>query len=143
MNATPLYLNDADAIVTASWHGEIDVVRHLLTAGISPDTIDEHGGTALHAAAQEGWEQVAILLIEAKADINKKDKDGNTPLDIAIYHEHTAIVNLLAGLGADRTEGESPISKLWGQIYDAFDTKDAVERLAKRIKENKKNEPGH
>src|SRR5690349_10093396 len=54
MNDLPSYANEPDAIVTASYDGREDLVRYLISSGISPDTIDENGDTGLHAAAREG-----------------------------------------------------------------------------------------
>jgi hypothetical protein len=133
MNNLPPYINDPDAIVTASWGGEAEVVRHLLAAGISPNTTDECGRTGLHAAAEQGWSHIVQDLFEAKADINRKDKDGNTPLDLAIHYDHSYVVELLSKMGAEKTEGESPIQKQWDQIYEGFESKDAVMRLLEKL----------
>ena len=39
--------------------------------------------TPLHAAAVEGYKEIAELLIAKGADVNAKDDDGATPLDLA------------------------------------------------------------
>ena len=138
MNDLPPYISDPGAIVTASWDGEAEAVRHLLAAGVSPDTTDEDGRTGLHAAVKEGYSHIVQLLIEAKADINRKDNDGNTPLDLAIYYDHSVVIELLSNMGAEKTEGESPIQRQEDQIYEAFESKDAVMRLFVMLEEHKK-----
>lgn len=133
----PLYMSDPDAIVTASGDGEAEAVRHLLAAGISPDTTDEYGRTGLHAAVKEDYSVIVQLLIEAKANINRKDNDGNTPLDLAIYYGQSVVAELLSNMGAEKSDGESPIQRQEDQIYEAFESKDAAMRLLTRLEEHK------
>lgn len=125
----PPYIDDSDAIVTASVDGRDELVRDLLSNGISPDTTDEYGSTGLHAAAKEGNPLIAQLFIQARADINKKGNDGNTPLDLAVFYGHSHIVELLLQYGAKKTAGLSPIQIQEDEIHKAFETKNAVERL--------------
>lgn len=113
-------------------------MRHLLAAGISPDTTDACGRTSLHAAAKQGWPYIVQHLFEAKADVNRKDKDGNTPLDLAIHYDHFYVVELPSKMGAEKTEGGSPIQKQWDQIYEWFESKDAVMCLLAKREEPKK-----
>jgi ankyrin repeat protein len=42
------------------------------------------GMTPLHAAARKGLKKVVELLIHEGADVNAKDDDGDTPLDLAL-----------------------------------------------------------
>ena len=136
----PPYVDDPDAIVTASFDGRAELVRLLLAKGISPDTADEYGSTSLHIAAKEGNSVIAERFIEAKADINRKDKDGNTALDLAIFYGHSHVVELLSNMGAKKTEGLSPIQAQEDEIHSAFEAKNAAERLLSLIKANKKSD---
>lgn len=43
------------------------------------------GATALFLAAQEGYADLALMLLEAGADIDLPDEDGISPLYIACY----------------------------------------------------------
>jgi hypothetical protein len=40
--------------------------------------------TPLHSAAFQGHEQICALLVACGADVNQRDCDGETPLDIAV-----------------------------------------------------------
>ncbi|MDP7269522.1 MAG: ankyrin repeat domain-containing protein, partial [Pirellulales bacterium] len=53
------------------------------------------GTTLLHIAAKEGKMETIELLIASGADVNAKDKNGETPLDYAISTDHTVIADLL------------------------------------------------
>ena len=56
-------------------------------------------GTPLHYAAANGHKEIAELLIEKGADLNAKDEDGGTPLDVAISFNRTEIAALLRVIG--------------------------------------------
>ncbi|BAF14812.1 Os04g0445000, partial [Oryza sativa Japonica Group] len=61
--------------------GRIDLLKKLLRFGISPNCRNYDQRTPLHIAAAEGLHLVASTLIESGADIQAKDRWGNTPLD--------------------------------------------------------------
>jgi ankyrin repeat protein len=61
--------------------------------------MNEHGRTSLHEAAMKGDAATVESLLEAGADINVKDTNGATPLDLAIddtcralLHNHAAVI---------------------------------------------------
>ena len=61
--------------------GDCKRVRELLEAGADPDKYkDKEGVTALGGAALKGHNEVVKTLIQAKCDLNVKDKDGDTAL---------------------------------------------------------------
>jgi len=45
---------------------------------------DNEGRTALHSAAELGWDKVAKVLLDRGADPEIQDAQGNTPLDLAL-----------------------------------------------------------
>src|SRR5580692_9019902 len=55
----------------------------LLAAGVDVNAANGTGQTALHGAAQAGWNGFVQLLAEHGAAIGAKDRFGSTPLDIA------------------------------------------------------------
>ncbi len=58
-------------------------MKLCLDAGAEVNTADNQGETALHGAAQKGWDQVVQFLVDHGAKLDAKDKKGRTPLDAA------------------------------------------------------------
>jgi len=76
--------------------GELEKVRNLLRDHPSlVFSVDENGATPLFLAALTGRKYMAELLIANKADLNTKNKNGHTPLDVAVEANHPDIVELL------------------------------------------------
>ena len=59
--------------------GDDHQLRNLLKAGAAVDAANDMGRTALMLAASNGHEQVALILLKAKADPNKANKEGTAP----------------------------------------------------------------
>jgi ankyrin repeat protein len=62
----------------------IQAIGLLLEAGMDINAADNRGQTALHAAAQKGYDQVIEFLASRGAQLDIKDKRGFTPLDAAL-----------------------------------------------------------
>jgi truncated hemoglobin YjbI len=95
---TPLYCVANECRVT----GAGPVVRALVRAGAQ---VDAPSGvkqcTALHVAARRGNTEVAEALLDCGADINARDKTGDTPLQRAKNCRKTGVASLLVSRGAD------------------------------------------
>lgn len=76
----------------------IDSIELCLKAGVDVNAVDSRGQTALHGAAQKGWNQVVQYLADHGASLDVKDKKGLTPTDAAM--------GLAGGLGFDNTTGD-------------------------------------
>mgnify|MGYP002815499644 CR=1 FL=1 len=87
------------SITTASWHGNIEVVKQHLAAGTDLNAKDMHGNASLHHAAERGHKEIVELLIANGADVNVKEKD--TPIHKAAMNGHKDIAELLIANGAD------------------------------------------
>jgi ankyrin repeat protein len=59
-------------------------IKLCLDAGADVNTIDNQGDTAVHGAAQKGYDQVVQFLVDHGAKLDIKDKKGRTPLDAAM-----------------------------------------------------------
>ena len=62
------------------------------------DARDNDGKTSLHKAVYMGEIEVARLLLEHGADVNARDKSGNTPSQFTTQQE---ILELLSEYGAE------------------------------------------
>ena len=58
-------------------------IQLCLDAGADVNAANNQGETALHGAAQKGWDQVVQFLADHGAKLDVKDKKGRTPLDAA------------------------------------------------------------
>jgi uncharacterized protein len=90
-----------------------DTTPPKLMAGTPAAPISRGGLTALVFAARQGSIEAAKSLIEAGADINEGDADGNNPLLIAILNNHDDLAQMLIDKGADvnavNKDGRSPL----------------------------------
>jgi len=81
----------------AAGYSSVEMVELLIDKGAE---INSGPLTALHCAAKFGNKNVAEYLITRGADINAKDKEGHTPLYIAVHHDYK-VAELLIDKGAD------------------------------------------
>jgi uncharacterized protein len=73
----------AGTVDVADQKAMIAAVQLCLDHGGDVNTIDSFGGTAVHAAAQSGYNDLVTFLAEKGAKLDVKDKRGRTPYDIA------------------------------------------------------------
>jgi len=62
---------------------------------------DDDGRTALHHAATYGHANIALILLDAGADIDAREEDGETPLHYAAWRSEVDVAELLVEFGAD------------------------------------------
>ncbi|MEJ2086386.1 MAG: ankyrin repeat domain-containing protein [Acidobacteriota bacterium] len=74
---------DAELCDAAS-SGNVSRVKALLADGVSADSADEDGTTALMAAAFAGEREIVELMLQAEADPNLQDEAGLTALMNAV-----------------------------------------------------------
>ncbi len=89
------------ALVSASYNGQLNVVRALLATRVDVNGKSKGGTTALIAAAMKDRFGVARELLANGADVNAKSDDGFTALIVASYTGHVDVARLLLAKGAD------------------------------------------
>lgn len=73
-------------------------VGHQPTTTISPfPALSKEGRTALHIAADSGFEAIVGLLLDRQAGARICDNDGCLPLHLAVLKGHTGVVAMLMG----------------------------------------------
>ncbi|PGH07901.1 hypothetical protein AJ80_07941 [Polytolypa hystricis UAMH7299] len=88
----------------AAYQGDVELARVLIAGGAdinySPDT-PAHWSHPLHCAVDSSKEEIVKLLLDAGADVNVKNANGDTPLHSAAGSSKEEIVRLLLDAGAD------------------------------------------
>ena len=74
---------------------EEDVVELLIGEGADVNAIDSIGRTPLHYASEMGYETITLALLHAGADLSIKDKENQTPEDLAKIRESGNILYIL------------------------------------------------
>lgn len=98
------------ALHHAASEGKKDMVKLLLSHGAAVDSLSEDGWSPLFETAEymridlERNIDIHVLtaetLLEADADVNRKDKKGHTPLFYAVKEMHVELIELLISRGA-------------------------------------------
>ncbi len=134
----------AVALLNASAHGNVEMMRILLDGGVpatvaSPPVMTapvKNGDlalgsfTPLHLAAPYGGPEAVKLLIDRKADLNARDVRGMTPLMLALALDHPdpRVVKLLLEHGADPSikskAGETALD--WARKFNHPDVMSAL-----------------
>lgn len=107
---------DYTALMEAAYHGRVECLRALLAAGADANRTDAFDCSALSYAARRGHADcVRLLLAVPGIEVNKGDRDGETPLFKACRNGHTECARLLLEIpGIDinsrNREGLSPFA---------------------------------
>ena len=125
---THVAYDGSTAFIMACKRGDRRVCEVLIKHGADVSIRTEEGSTSLHIAASAGCpELVNLLLSHRKHDLNERNEDGFTPLDMAKYYNHERVVSVLVSNGAvcsstatpEAGEVEAGPSEKWG--YGVFD----------------------
>ncbi|QQO09954.1 ankyrin repeat domain-containing protein [Breznakiella homolactica] len=119
-------LPNGEIALTAAAKRRFAYVRKFADMGIdinysySPDKDYYDGMTVLMYAAESGDMETVRVLVEHKADIHRRSKNGSTPLLLAEKHNHKEVYDYLIEQGAaDTGPAETVIAVAAGETSDA------------------------
>ena len=92
---------------------DVEAVKSCIKASDDMKARDSYGQTALHWAAKYESTEIVHLLLQAGANANAKDDDGETPLQTAEMKGRHANAELLAQNATERNRAE----KKWWQFW--------------------------
>nr|XP_060499023.1 fibronectin type 3 and ankyrin repeat domains protein 1 [Panthera onca] len=122
--------------------GHCNVIEWMIKDGCEVDAADTGLGWTplMRVSAVSGNQRVASLLIEAGADVNTKDKDGKTPLMVAVLNNHEELVQLLLDKGADASV-KNEFGKGVLEMARVFDRQNVVSLLEERKRKQMAKKP--
>lgn len=90
------------ALVLASYNRQASATALLLANGAAVDgTRDALANTALMGVAFKGYDEIARMLIDVGAEVDRRNGVGQTALMMAALFGQTMIVDMLVAAGAD------------------------------------------
>jgi len=85
-----------NALHKAAFWGHDATVKYLINdCKLNVDVVDYNGDTALHDSVRFGHQKVVELLLAAAANRTIKNKEGKTPMDLAVQYEQSHLIPLL------------------------------------------------
>lgn len=96
-----VHFNVGVMLLEAAARNDFDEVKRLLMLGVSPDSINHDGLTALHQCCIDASEPIMNLLLEFGANVDAKDTEKWTPLHAACTCGHLNLVEILVENGAN------------------------------------------
>jgi ankyrin repeat protein len=122
-------------LYTCCERGNKDTAKFLLDSSFDPNDIDidrTYRTTHLQIACEDGHTDVVQLLLDYNAQIDKCNKDGESPLILATKHGYDGIVRLLLSKGActNLTDGNGNTAL---SLADENDFTDIVDLLRQKM----------
>ncbi len=116
---------------------DIELVRRILTLGISVAIQDANGGTPLHNAARNGYLEVCKLLIAEGANVDIQDGSGWTALHNAAERGYLEVCRVLVESGAMVDIGSNTNWKSVeiAYFYNRRDVAYYLERVSQQIED--------
>jgi hypothetical protein len=91
------------ALIAAAEHNQIEIAKCLIAAGATANRQDQQFRTALLAALESGYHDMALLILEKCGNLNMRVRDqaGETAIEKATKNNDIELVKLLLARGAD------------------------------------------
>ena len=74
---------------------DLEEIKRALNDGVNVNLLDDNGETFLHYTIKKNLPTCAKVLIEAGIDVNKKDKNKNSPIYTAVNKNNRIITKAL------------------------------------------------
>ena len=134
------YSKEMAPVVTAVLLERMSDLQQLVKDGADINAQDERGRSALIMAMDQDLANIEWIewLVENGIDLNLQDKNGDTALDLARYNSNQEAIDLLLKHNAVGKDGPSAKAMQWDQIYDAFDSGDAIKFSDREIKNQRR-----
>ncbi|KAL5565877.1 hypothetical protein UlMin_029041 [Ulmus minor] len=124
---------NVEPLLEAARYDDLDDIISLASAGVSLDSKDSQGRTALHMASANGHLSIVEFLISRKVDVNAVNEEKNTPLHWACLNGHIEVVKKLILAGAnvgvlnshERTPIDEAVNRGKMDIIDAINAAEA------------------
>jgi ankyrin repeat protein len=87
---------------------KVESINALLRNGANPDLVDDDGEAPLHLAAARDYLHAGEALINARCQLNLKDKKGNRPVDLAGMYSSPKMFAKLVAAGAEGPHKYTP-----------------------------------
>ncbi|KAL3580232.1 hypothetical protein D5086_018067 [Populus alba] len=134
-----------DALLEAARYDDLEDITSLASSGVSLDSKDSLGRTALHMAAANGHLDIVEYLINQGVDLNASNEEKNTPLHWACLNGHIEVVKKLILAGAslgilnshERTPMDEAVTRGKLDVIDAINSAVAQQELAGNDKDVK------
>ena len=86
--------------------GNTAQIKQLIAEGMEVDAPDKEGMTALYRAAHNDQKETVLLLLGKGANVNIRDKWGNTPLDVTLNDAVAALLRKHGGKTGEELKAE-------------------------------------
>jgi ankyrin repeat protein len=123
----------------AAYNGHVKVLRTLVELGADVHAVTTRGSTALHLASNTA---TVVWLLEASAELNRRNTVRETPLFEAIHQGHVPAVTALVQAGACPYASDSVwwtrlfVGAVMGDEAAVTELVAAVEELTRRLNQN-------
>ena len=100
------------ACMSGNYNMFVEVFSSFEHAQIDPQSKNANGNTCLHIACIWGWCEIAEYLISKDFSLDNQNKDGNTPIHLAIENKKKIVFEVLvekSDLNMKNSSGETPL----------------------------------
>ena len=115
-------MNGDSALHWAAYKGYPSLMQMLVYSGFDPQKPDNFGSSPLHLACISGnLMAVKLLCAKSSVELEPRDRNRKTPLDLAAKHGHEDIIKFLEGEKRRRNTFLPVFLDIWYVVVLFFD----------------------